>query len=69
MKSRIVITPYKELAALRRRENSLQKQVDELDESLVFHPEKLSTLEKTLQLLMECRETINRFVVMHKIQT
>jgi hypothetical protein len=69
MKIRMVMTPYKELAALRRRENLLQKQVDELDESLVFHPEKLSTLEKTLNLLMECRETIERFVVIHKLQT
>ena len=69
MKSQKTLTPYQELKALKRAEARLEKWVDELDEAVVFQPDKLSTLEKTLKTLAECRETISRFMVVNKLQT
>ena len=59
-------TPRLELAALRRSEQSLQKEVDRLDEQIVFQPEVIPTLENTLKSLAECRETIDLFLDIHR---
>jgi hypothetical protein len=58
-------TPRLELAALRRREYSLQKSVDHLDTEIVMRPEVMPTLENTLKQLAECKDTIARFLDIH----
>ena len=60
-------SPESELLALRQREVILANQLDELEALQTNHVEVVPMIARAIKILAECRETINRFKVVHHL--